>query len=121
MRTAALTGDLHAAPANAARVQPASGARARERARRRVVGLVLVIYLLLIFEGSIRKWLLPQFSLYIFFARDPFVVLAYLIAFRYGLWPKRSAFLWIIGLSAALGLLIGSYGIMANVAGDRTA
>src|SRR5262245_66481114 len=96
MRTAVLSpGDLEG-PSPPARAIGRASARSRERARRRVVGLVLLVYLLLIFEGSLRKWLLPQLSLYIFFIRDPFVLIAYLLAFRHGLWPTRRQLLWIV-------------------------
>lgn len=75
---------------------------AQERARKLVVRLVLLIYVLAIFEGSIRKWLLPQFSQYIFFIRDPFLLLAYVVATQHGLWPRHS--LWFKGVLAMCGL-----------------
>jgi hypothetical protein len=79
----------------------------REHARRRVVSLVLLIYLLLIFEGSVRKWLLPQWSSLIFFVRDPFLLYTYLLASRHKLWPKREVLLWLFLCMAAAGVLIG--------------
>jgi len=63
-----------------------------EAARTRFVRVVLVIYLLAIFEGSLRKYVAPQFGQYIFFIRDPFLVYAYLLAARFGLWPRHSGF-----------------------------
>ena len=95
-----------AAPARAPRESrrlPAAAARspARELARRQVVRLVFLIYLLAIFEGAVRKYLLPQFGQYIFFVRDPFVAWAYVIATRSQLWPRREV-LWSVTLWAAL-------------------
>jgi hypothetical protein len=118
MRTAALTtssGGTSIAPWARRR---SDATTARERARRHVVGVVLLVYLLLIFEGSIRKWLVPQFSLYVFFIRDPFVLYAYFLAFQYGLWPKRSNLLWAIGGLAALGLVVGLGAMVTSGAGD---
>jgi hypothetical protein len=66
-------------------------APARERARRRLVRLVLAIYLMAIFEGALRKYVFPQFGQFIFFIRDPFVLWAYLLATRWQLWPRRDA------------------------------
>ncbi len=81
-------------------VAAATFAPAHEMARRRVVRLVLLIYLLAIFEGAMRKYLLPQFGQYIFFIRDPFVAWAYVIATRWQLWP-RGVTLWRVAQAAA--------------------
>jgi hypothetical protein len=95
----------YAAPA----LPPAVGAarsQARELARRRIVRLVFVVYLLAISEGAMRKYLLPQFGQYIFFIRDPFVAWAYLIATRWQLWP-RGVVLWrVTQAAAALGAVL---------------
>jgi hypothetical protein len=52
----------------------------------------MIIYLLAIFEGAIRKYIAPQLGQYIFFIRDPFLIYAYVLAFRFGLWPRNQAF-----------------------------
>ena len=76
----------------------------RERARRRLVMLVFLVYWLLILEGILRKWVLPEYSKELFFIRDPFVLLVYFIAFRNGMWPKlQGLFL----AAVILGLLVG--------------
>ncbi len=100
-----------AAPRRAASRAPGALVHAQphaqtERARRRVVALVFLIYLLVIAEGSLRKWVLPQFGLYIFFIRDPFLLLAYLLATRHALWPRESVFFNISLLMGGLGLLL---------------
>ena len=48
-----------------------------ERHRRFVVRIILAVYWLLIFEGALRKWVLPQFGRILFFVRDPLVLLVY--------------------------------------------
>ena len=87
---------------------------AAERGRRQVVALVFLIYLLAIFEGSLRKWVLPQFSQYLFFIRDPVLILAYAIAVRHGLWPRGSKLfvlsLWMAGLGLLLALVQAASG-----------
>jgi hypothetical protein len=66
---------------------------ASEGGRRKLVALITLIYLLLIFEGALRKWALPSMSQALFFVRDPFVLLAYWMAFRHGFFPRNSPFL----------------------------
>ncbi len=56
------------------------GAGPGERRRRLVVKLIFLIFWLLIFEGSLRKWVAPQFSKQLFFIRDPFVIAVYVLA-----------------------------------------
>jgi hypothetical protein len=50
-----------------------------EQHRRLVVRLVFLIYALLLFEGILRKWIMPQWSKPLFFIRDPFVLLIYIL------------------------------------------
>jgi hypothetical protein len=65
---------------------------AKERGRRKLVAVITLIYLLLIFEGVLRKWLFPSISQALFFVRDPFVLVACWLAFRHGFVPKGSGF-----------------------------
>lgn len=122
----ASAGSGAAAPAWS-REAPAAISGERERARRRFVSAVLVIYLLAIFEGSLRKYVAPQFGQYIFFIRDPVVLYAYVLCTRHALWPRQSpmfvasvalallGLVWLV-LQSALGgysdtrLLLGVYG-----------
>ena len=89
-------------------VAPAAAARspAREQARRRVVRLVFAVYLLAIFEGALRKYVLPEFGQYIFFVRDPFVAWAYVIATRWQLWPRGEALWRVTQWAAVLGVVL---------------
>ncbi len=84
--------------------------------RRRLVALVFVIYGLLIFEGSIRKWALPEAGQALFFIRVPFTLLLYWLAFNYRRWPRTTSpllFAYVIMIAAALlvpfQLLVGGY------------
>ncbi len=92
----------------AAAVAPTAAARspARELARRRVVRLVFLVYLLAIFEGALRKYVLPEFGQYIFFVRDPFVAWAYVIATRAQLWPRGEVLWRATQWAALLGVVL---------------
>lgn len=69
-------------------------------ARKQIIMLVFVVYWLLIFEGALRKWVLPQFNQIIFFIRDPFVLTIYWLAWKHKLWPRKSLLL-VVGVFLA--------------------
>jgi hypothetical protein len=56
----------------------------QQRRRRRIVRWVFLLYIMLLLEGALRKWALPQFSQYLFFIRDPLVLYTYYLAIRNG-------------------------------------
>lgn len=77
--------------------KPASGKRAskgkprltdQEKARRIIVIFTFIIYWLLIFEGALRKWVLPNAQEWLFFVRDPFALGIYFLAWKNDMWPK---------------------------------
>ncbi len=72
--------------------------------RRQVVAVVTAIYVLLIFEGVLRKWLLPGFSQALFFVRDPLVLVAYALAFAGSLWPPPRT-LFVAGIALGIAAL----------------
>jgi hypothetical protein len=80
-----------------------------ERVRRRLVVLITIVYLLLIFEGALRKWVVPSMSQALFFIRDPFVLIVYWLAFRHGFFPKNNVFL-------AIGVAFGFLAVMLAAA-----
>ena len=84
----------------------ASPRSASERARKRLIWTVLLIYVLAIFEGAIRKYIAPQFGQYIFFIRDPFLIYAYVLATRYGMWPRHQGFFVLSLAMCAFGVLL---------------
>ena len=114
---------LRAPPDRARRLAPRAGVAqgavlspARERARKRLVWTVMLIYLLAIFEGAIRKYIAPQLGQYIFFIRDPFLIYAYLLAFRFGLWPLKQTWcslsFFLCGFGVVLFLLqVAAFGL----------
>jgi hypothetical protein len=87
-------------------VQGAVLSPAQERARKRLVWTVMIVYLLVIFEGAIRKYIAPQLGQYIFFVRDPFVIYAYALAFKFALWPRNQAWCSLSFFLCGFGVLL---------------
>lgn len=55
-----------------------------ERYRTRVVSAFVLIYLFILFEGVLRKWVMPSLSSVIYFIKDPIVLYIYWCAYRFG-------------------------------------
>lgn len=79
----------------------------RTVARRHVAVLVMAVYWLLIVEGAARKWLLPELHQALFFIRDPFALLALLLAINARLVPAGRLLMTALGLTVALVFLAG--------------
>jgi hypothetical protein len=65
--------------------------------------LFWIYFLLLIFEGALRKWVLPGFSAPLLLVRDPLAVLIIIEAHRTNKWPER----WSIVMGALACALLG--------------
>ena len=63
--------------------------------------LIWLYFLLLLIEGALRKWVLPQLSNPLLIIRDPVVLLIYLLAFRARIFP-RNAWIFSLGVIAIL-------------------
>ena len=61
--------------------------RLLERDLRNIRRLVYLYFILLIIEGAIRKWIVPQLSGPLLIIRDPVVILAYFLALRSRIFP----------------------------------
>jgi hypothetical protein len=81
---------------------PSSHDDPAESRRRRVVKLIFLVYWLLILEGALRKWVLPQFQKEIYFIRDPIVLAVYWMSIRYRLFRHSTIVLTITALIAWL-------------------
>ncbi len=113
---------------SAGKLPPSAGDNARtiQNLRR----LIWLYFVLLIFEGALRKWLVPQFSAPLLIIRDPVAIAIYVLALRARLFPFNTyvVSLTIIALlSWAAGiivlspfvalktvLLITAYGVRSN-------
>lgn len=63
--------------------------------------LIWLYFWLLLFEGALRKWVLPQLSAPLLIVRDPVLLAAYVLAWRAGVFPRNG---WVIAL-AVIGFL----------------
>jgi len=78
---------------SAAELRTEKALKQQEQVRVWIVNLVFAIYWLLIFEGALRKWVLPEIHQFLFFIRDPFAIAVYYLAATNDLIPKRSPLL----------------------------
>lgn len=87
--------------------------------------LIWLYFWLLIFEGALRKWIVPELSSAILIIRDPVVILVYLLALRSGVFPLN---LWVLVLAIVgvlmftvslflpeSNMLVSAYGLRTNI------
>jgi hypothetical protein len=66
---------------------------------------IWLYFALLIFEGTLRKWLLPQFSDVLLVIRDPVVLVIYMLAIKARLFPRNN-YMLTLGIIAILSWLV---------------
>ena len=90
-------------------MQPSPFSRERFRILRQLRICLLLYILLLIFEGSIRKWLLPQLSGPLLLVRDPVALYSVFLGIRLGSFTKRIGLQWYAAVASiiTIGALIG--------------
>jgi hypothetical protein len=79
-------------------IPPDVGAQTAFKWARRLIWTYLV---LLVFEGALRKWIVPRFSDPLLVIRDPVVIAIYLCAFRARIFPRN---IFITSLAILAGL-----------------
>ena len=67
--------------------------------------LIWLYFWLLIFEGTFRKWILPQYSDVLLVVRDPVVLVIYLMAIKARVFPRNGYIIWLGGIGF-LSLLV---------------
>ena len=100
-------------------------ARPRSKKMPALKKLFWLYFLLLIFEGALRKWVLPGFSAPLLLVRDPVAVLIILEAHRTNKWPARWSVVMGVLACALLGLcvwqmILGNNSWIAAVYGLRS-
>lgn len=75
---------------------PPAGISAHDKTLRNIQRLIFLYFWLLIFEGSFRKWVLPQLSDVLLIIRDPVVIAIYVLAFRARVFPRNG---WVSSLT----------------------
>lgn len=81
---------------------------------RQVKWLIWLYFWLLIFEGSLRKWVVPALSDPLLIIRDPVVILIYLQAIRGGFFPNH----WLVKTTIILGAITFFWGCAHLVDGS---
>jgi len=94
------------------------------RADKQLRWLGYIYIILLILEGSLRKWVVPSLSDLLILARDPIVLLAYLIAIPRGKFPMNKFVgigIALMAVSVFIALFVGhanpivaAFGLRAN-------
>lgn len=88
-----------------------------------IKALIWLYLLLLVFEGSLRKWVLPDYSDVLLIARDPVVIAIYLLTLARGGFPLNGWVLTTGALTAAsyaASLLAGQDNFYITLYGIRT-
>lgn len=80
---------------------------------RNIQRLIWLYFWLLIFEGALRKWVVPQLSAPLLVIRDPVAIGAYFLAWRSGQFPK-DIFTKIIIIVAFISFLGGLYTVITS-------
>lgn len=84
---------------------PPSHAYASAKTVRNIRGLIWLYFLLLIFEGTFRKWILPQYSDVLLIIRDPVVIAIYALALKAKVFP-RNGYILSLAIIAILSALV---------------
>src|SRR5687767_7627182 len=67
--------------------------------------LIRLYFFLLIFEGTLRKWVLPRYSDVLLVVRDPVVLAIYFMALKARVFPRNN-YLIALGIIAVLSWLV---------------
>src|SRR2546430_3914270 len=70
--------------------------------------LIYLYLFLLIIEGALRKWIVPQFSNPLLLVRDPVVLVIYLLAWRAPIFPRNS-FILSLAIIALLSWIVSIF------------
>ncbi len=92
--------------------------------RERIIRWIWIYLILLIFEGALRKWLLPGYASVLLIIRDPVVLFIYFLALHYKVFPLGRflmsliiisiASLWVALFTDNFNLYVILYGFRCN-------
>jgi hypothetical protein len=77
----------------------------RTKTIRHIRALIWLYLVLLVFEGALRKWIVPQLSNPLLIIRDPVVIAIYLLALRARVFP-RNRYVISLGVIAVLSMIV---------------
>ena len=86
--------------------------------------LIWAYFILLLFEGALRKWFLPSLSQGLLIVRDPIVIWIYYLSYEKGIFPinnkyLKKCFYWVI-LAVITSLIINGSHVFTIAYGART-
>ncbi len=96
----------------------AEEAVADDKSLKNLKRLIWLYFWLLIFEGTFRKWVLPQFSDILLIIRDPVAVASYYLAFKHRVFP-RNAYVVSLAIIAALSWLVALLVLQPYLSPDK--
>ena len=86
--------------------------------------LIWAYFLILLFEGALRKWFLPQLSQGLLIIRDPIVIWIYYLCYAQGVFPLNNKYLQkcfqLVMLAVILSLLVNGTHLFTIAYGART-
>jgi hypothetical protein len=85
---------------------------------RNIRRLIWLYFWLLLIEGALRKWVLPQLSNPLLIIRDPVVILIYVLAIQAKVFP-RNAWVFSLGIIAFLSMAVSFLALWPYLAPDR--
>ncbi len=88
--------------------------------------LIIFFFIYMVLEGVLRKWILPDFKVQIYFLKDFFLVIIYFLALKYNFLFKTkyskffAIFIIIISLYGLIGYDFNFEGILSFILGTRS-
>ena len=83
--------------------------------KRILKGLLWAFLFLLLFEGALRKWILPSLATPLLIVRDPITLLIYIIALQSRRFPSRNNFIAGATILAILSFLFSLFSDQSNL------
>src|SRR5690349_17621134 len=65
----------------------------------RIKNVLWLYFWLLLFEGALRKWGIPELSAPLLVIRDPVAIAAYYLGLRHGVFYRNKPLFWIMALA----------------------
>jgi hypothetical protein len=65
----------------------------------RIKTVIWIYFWLLLVEGALRKWVLPELSAPLLVIRDPIAIVAYYLALRHGIFYRNKPLFWIMAVA----------------------
>jgi hypothetical protein len=93
---------------NTAKIPPPAPVASYSDTLRNIRRLIYLYLFLLIIEGALRKWIIPQFSNPLLLVRDPVVLAIYFLAWRARVFP-RNAFILSLAIIALLSWIVSIF------------